>query len=242
MVDILVYPAGSSEAIRSAAFHLQKRGVPLVDHPTPEATHLLLDVPARTVPVSLLEQLPERITVVGGNLIHPELAESLKMDLLRNEAYLAANAAITADCAIRVAAEHMKTTFPDSPALVIGWGRIGKCLVRLLKDIGCPVTVAARKDADRAMLKALGYEAYEPGALPELGRFDLIFNTAPAPMLGKSQLSRCPAAVKIDLASLPGLEGEDVIWARGLPGRYAPESSGKLIAETFLKLCREGTS
>ena len=31
--------------------------------------------------------------------------------------------------------------------------------------------------------------------------------------------------------------GDDVLWARGLPGKDAPESSGKLIARTILRLC-----
>jgi hypothetical protein len=43
--------------------------------------------------------------------------------------------------------------------------------------------------------------------------------------------------VKIELASSPGLEGDDVIEALGLPGKYAPETSGKLIARTILRLC-----
>ena len=45
--------------------------------------------------------------------------------------------------------------------------------------------------------------------------------------------------VKIDLASKPGIEDEDVIIARGLPGIHFPESSGKLIADTLLRLCQE---
>ena len=43
-------------------------------------------------------------------------------------------------------------------------------------------------------------------------------------------------AIKIDLASVPGMNGDDVIIARGLPGKEAPESSGKLIADTILRL------
>jgi hypothetical protein len=42
--------------------------------------------------------------------------------------------------------------------------------------------------------------------------------------------------LKIDLASHRGIEGEDVIWARGLPGKDAPESSGKLIVKTAIRL------
>lgn len=235
MAEILVYTAGGSGAAPYAVEALRKAGIPLVDHPTPEVTHLLLDVPSREIPEGLLDRLPENITVVGGTLTCPALDGYRKLDLLKHEGYLAQNAAITADCAIRVAASRMERVFSGSRTLVIGWGRIGKCLASLLKSIGCSVTVAARKDADRAILAAIGYEVVHPENLTKPQQFHLIFNTAPAPVLNRKILSRCPDTLKIDLASRPGLEGADVIWARGLPGLYAPESSGKLIAETFLK-------
>lgn len=221
--------AGTGAAVEFARGFLRKQGVPMVDHPTPEITHLLLDVPSREIPGGLLERLPEDLCVVGGNLNLPELADYRKIDLLRNQEYLAKNAAITADCALRVAAEHLKTIFADTPALVIGWGRIGKCLASLLKQIGCPVTVAVRKEADRAMIDALGYQSIGIGEVPKGCR--VLFNTVPAPVLREG----FPDCLKIDLASSRGLEGKDVIWARGLPGRYAPESSGKLITDTFIK-------
>ena len=44
----------------------------------------------------------------------------------------------------------------DCKVLVIGWGRIGKCLAALLKGLEADVTVVARKETDRAILHALG--------------------------------------------------------------------------------------
>lgn len=242
MADILVYPAGSGSAAVFAAEQLKKHRIQLVDHPSPDVTHLLLDVPCREIPKELLRQLPESVTVVGGNLDRSELEGCRKLDFLKNDYYLAKNAAITADCAVRVAAARIKTVFSDTSALVIGWGRIGKCLAALLKQIGCRVTVAARKTSDRAMLNAFGFDTADSLQLSNPKKFDLIFNTVPSPVLNRYSLAGCPDTLKIDLASKPGLEGPDVVWARGLPGLYTPESSGKLIAETFLKLCREGTS
>ena len=43
-------------------------------------------------------------------------------------------------------------------------------------------------------------------------------------------------AIAMELASSPGMSGDHIISARGLPGKYAPEESGKLIAETFIRL------
>lgn len=251
MEHILIYPVGSTKACAFAGTYLQRAGYSLTDHPSPEVTHLLLDVPSFAADGSLrgggalsqvLERLPAETTIIGGKLNHPALTEHPVLDLLRDDDYLARNAAITAQCALRVAGSLLPTVLPDTPALVIGWGRIGKCLAKLLTGLGCPVTVAARKPADRAMLSALGYDAADisriPGILPGIR---LIFNTAPAPILDAGQMDTCKKCVKIDLASSPGLEGSDIIHARGLPGQYAPESSGALIAETITRHLREGT-
>lgn len=248
MKDLLLYPVGSTPACRYAADFLKQAGLSLTDHPSPEVSHLLLDVPSFAPDGSLrgggdvhslLRMLPEDICIVGGNLNQPALDGKRCMDLLKDEAYLAKNAAITAECALRVAYPRIDYVLEGAPCLVIGWGRIGKCLGRLLKALGTEVTIAARKESDRAMIQALGYEAVEISRLAEhLPKFRLVFNTAPEPVLNSGQLSLCPGCVKIELASKTGLEGEDVVIARGLPGGYAPESSGRLIAQTFLRLCK----
>ena len=246
----LIFPAGTTAAARYAADFLSKAGIPLTDHPTPEITHLLLDVPSFGPDgllrgggdiQSVLECLPQDITVMGGNLDHPALAEYKTADLLADAEYVSQNAAITADCALQVAAPLLKTTFSRTPTLIIGWGRIGKCLARLLRSIGADVTVAARKETDRAMLRALGYRAADTARIGDISRYRLIFNTAPELILDEAQTALCKNSVKIDLASKKGILGDDVVWARGLPGIYAPESSGALIAETFIKLLKEGS-
>lgn len=243
MKSMLLYPVGTTEAVRRAVSILHKEGIQIIDHPAPEITHLLMDVPSFAADGKLrggadaekiLERLPLDITVVGGNLGHSALAGYRTIDFLQDEAYIAKNAAITADCAMQVAAPLLKTTFADTPTLIIGWGRIGKCLGTILKSIGVPVTVYARKEKDRTMLRALGYDAVDAGA--DLSTFRLIFNTVPQIVFPQE----IPGCTKIDLASRRGLAGEDVVWARGLPGIHAPESSGNLIAQTFLMLCKEG--
>ena len=249
MKHILIYPVGTAKSCAFAEGRLEQAGFRITDHPSPEVTHLMLDVPSLAADGSLrdggslssvLERLPGDVAVIGGNL--PELVGHRTLDLLRDDEYLAKNAAITAECALRVAWPLLPAVLPDTPALVIGWGRIGKCLVRKLSALGCPVTVGARNPADWAMALALGFSAVDisriSGILPDIR---LIFNTAPAPILDAGILDRCKKCVKIDLASRPGLEGCDIVYARGLPGQYAPESSGILIAETIQRCFREGT-
>lgn len=251
MKHTLIYPIGITQSCTYASENLKQMGFSIIDHPAPEVTHLLLDIPSFRSDGCLrsgddlskqLSMLPKNVTVVGGNLDLPVLSQFSKQDFLKDPDYLARNAAITADCAFKTAAPLMKTTFADTPTLILGWGRIGKCLAQLLKSLGSPVTVAARKDSDRALLCALGYESLSFNALPDhLPRFRLLLNTVPAPVLSEQQLACCQNCVKIELASRNGLDGEDIIIARGLPGQLAPASSGHLIADTFYRLWKEGS-
>lgn len=249
MNSVLIYHKGTTAACAQAAAFLSDQGIGLVDHPTPEVTHLLLDVPSFAPDGQLrgggqlgavLERLPPDTVVIGGKLNHPDLHKHPVLDLLTDEEYLARNAAITAHCTLEIAASALETTFRETPTLIIGWGRIGKCLVSQLSGPGCPLAVAARNAKDRAMLAALGRKAVDiseiPGMLP---RTRLLVNTVPAPILNAEVLDKYPKCVKLDLASAPGLAGTGVIYARGLPGRYAPESSGRLIAQTILKTLKE---
>lgn len=242
-----VYCAGSTPAIRYASEILLERGIPVVHHPSEDVGYILLDVPSFDRDGALrgggnleelLSQLPRDTVICGGNLSEfiPEGYEAL--DLLQDEEYLARNAAITAYCTIQIAASLLPVTLADAPTLIVGWGRIGKCLARLLKELGASVTVTARNPAHRAALLSLGYGTGETEAI-HLQPFRLIVNTVPEMLLTADQLGECTRALKLDLASRRGLNSPDAIWARGLPGIHAPESSGRLIADTLIGLMRE---
>lgn len=241
MKNIVFYSVGNSPALNAAHTYLAASGYTVSDSPNETITHLLLPVPSFEPDgqlkgsgslESVLKQLPKDITVFGGNLNTPLLTDYETADFLKDEYYLSANAAITADCAIRIMRNNMHRTVNGTTALVIGWGRIGKHLARTLRDLGANVTVAARKAADRGMLESLGFHTEIPEQLNrKLAGYHVIFNTVPELIITES-----PSCLKIDLASVKGIAGDDVIWARGLPGKDAPESSGELIAETAIRL------
>lgn len=243
----IFYTAGRTDALQFAQAKLRELGCVFAHQPDDSVTHLLLDVPSLDPDGTLrgggsleeiCEKLPEGVTVCGGNLSTPVLTGYKTVDLLKDPLYLAENADITAHCAVKVALTRLPVTLKSCPVLVIGWGRIGKCLARLLRQMGASVTVAARKETDRAMILALGYDSIDTCALaPSLLRYRLIYNTVPVQVLSEDDLAECrPNCLKIDLASKSGMAGKDILWARGLPGKDAPETSGELIARTILRL------
>lgn len=156
----------------------------------------------------------------------------------RRPDFMAENGAVTAENALRVAMEEGRL-LRGSRALVIGWGNIGKPLALLLRAAGADTAVSARRGAHRAQIAALGLRPARTDALEALlPTRDLVFNTVPAPVLGRAQLELLPPeAAVIDLASAPG--GVDLDAARecgrralpalALPGRMTPRPAAEAI-------------
>ena len=229
MREIRVFPMSDGRAVEFAAQILKSKGVHVSKMLDASVTHVLLDVPTKEAAFS---EIPAGVTVIGGNLdalVHPS-----KVDLLREEQYLSENAAITADCALRLLGDRLPVAFRGCPILIIGWGRIGKCLASMLKALDADVSVAARKPSDLGMLTALGYGAVAMEHICPT-QYRAIVNTAPAQVLGDGE----EICVKIDLASKLGMMGENVLWARGLPGKMLPEESGACIARGVLRHLEE---
>ena len=129
----------------------------------------------------------------------------------------------------------MKKSAEGCNVLIVGWGRIGKCLGQLLNKSKAKVTIAVRKDTDRAMIQALGSRGISiADAAKELMHFDVIINTVPEMVL--PNMVTQPGCIALELASQPGMSGMNLIDGRGLPGKLAPRESGNLIARTFARL------
>ena len=233
MQKITFCTTGTSPALTFARHQLAAWGYTVLPKVTDQVTHLLLPVPILETGSAFWEQLLASLsnsaTILGGNL--PALPVPT-VDFLKDPYYTAENAAITAHCALNLAMQAMPRTLQNTKVLVIGWGRIGKCLTNYLHALGAEVTVAARDPSDRALLEAMGYAAIGTETIPAT-LFDLILNTVPAPIMDSRQAK--PGTILLDLASTPGITGDSVIYARGLPGKMAPESAGILMAKTALR-------
>ena len=229
--------AGESDALHHARNQLLQWGYEVSFAASHQTTHLLLPVPSFDAPgvikgnrliSDVLTNLPENATIFGGNL--PPLPRPC-VDFLKDEFYLGENAAITAHCALKIIQQHTGD-LTGAKVLVIGWGRIGKRLVSLLHGQGALVCVAVRKSSDMQALQELGYTALIPTQWNPI-QYNIIINTAPALLMHEADAH--PSALLLDLASTRGIEGNRVIWARGLPNRDAPDASGLLMAKTALR-------
>ena len=172
------------------------------------------------------------------------------LDYYEREELAVYNAAVTAEGAAELILHETPMALYSSRCLVIGFGRIGKILANRLRALGAEVSVSSRKASDMAWCRALGYEALDTLRLEgELGAFDTVINTVPAPVLGEKLLRELRSCrLCLDLASRPGgidltaaaKLGIKAVWALSLPGGAAPLTAGAAIMNTVYNMIREG--
>lgn len=169
-------------------------------------------------------------------------------DYYQREDFLIPNALLTAEGAVSIALKEYGKSIFSSRCLVVGFGRIGKILAKLLKNMGAKVTVSARSVKDVSLAKISGFETTNVSKINEKAEFDLIFNTVPALVLNEDVLGYLSSArMIIDLASAPGgtdkLAAEELgiklIPALGIPGKCFPEAAGEIIADVIYKMIEE---
>lgn len=191
---------------------------------------------------------------IGGK-ISKEISDMAKnydihiMDLFKREEIAVLNAIPTAEGAIQVAMEETETTIHGANIMILGFGRIGKILAKMLQGIGANVYVEARSYSDLAGIQSYGYN---PIHLTEielyLQEMDLVFNTIPSMILDEEMLLKLKKeCLVVDLASIPGgvdFEkakelGINTIWALGLPGKVAPMTAAKIMKDTIYNIIEE---
>lgn len=179
---------------------------------------------------------------------YPQLENGRVFDYSAKEEFSILNALPTAEGAVECAMNKYEGTISGSKCLVVGFGRIGKILAKILSSLDAEVTVSARKQEDFAYIKALGYESRNTEQMTSVRGYDLVFNTVPHMIFDRSLLMNTDRnTIIIDLASLPGgvdfeaarRFGTDAIRALSLPGKCAPKAAGEIIKSTVFNIIEE---
>lgn len=198
------------------------------------------------------ENIKDSALVLGGRInktVYDAFSDNKCIDYYQREELMIKNAVPTAEGAIEIAMAETGITLNKSKCLVVGFGRIGKVLSKILESLGADVYVSARKHQDLAWIDVYGYNAIHNNSIKDhVDKFDVIFNTVPNMIFNENILKKInPECVIIDLASKPGgidFEkasdlGLKVIWALSLPGKVAPITSGKIIKDTIVNIFSE---
>ena len=169
------------------------------------------------------------------------------IDYLTLDSFCLLNAVPTAEGAIARAIQDTDFCIWKSRVLVIGNGRVGKILAQRLKGLVCDLTVAARKERDFAFLDALGMKFIHTDTVAATAdNYDIIFNTVDTEIFKQDfyKLKNCflydlstKGCIDFEGAAVSGIKA---VKLPGIPGKTAPLTAGKIIAQTVIDLTRQG--
>lgn len=205
---------------------------------------------------TVIDSLPAGTLLVGGRIPEQVLDYAKEkgvktIDYFLSESFQIKNAYTTAEAALSIAMNNMKKCIRGARFAITGYGRIARSLAGLLFKLGGEVCVLARKESDLAWAEldgAVARRITEESIMEIRSGYDVIFNTVPSWLFFESFLSEMDKkTILVDLASSPGgvdvsaakRLGSRVLWAASLPGKYAPESAGELIADCIRNIASE---
>ncbi|MDR1891902.1 MAG: hypothetical protein LBQ48_02660, partial [Oscillospiraceae bacterium] len=175
VLDESVQKTGVSEAVENAG---------LVILPLPSGKNSpLLAAPLAASPLPLAEVFTSARAgqiILGGQLGEKLIAAAslrkiLLVDYLKREEMCILNAIPTCEGALEIALGKTEHTLFGSRCLVAGYGRLGRLLASMLRDLGARVAVFARRLPDFAWIKANRLQPLDKAGLEEkIGKMDII--------------------------------------------------------------------
>lgn len=198
-------------------------------------------------------------TVLLGGMVplekirEAEAAGMYVYDYYSSEAVIQRNGELTAEGAISIAMQELPVALDEARVGVVGCGRIGNALCRMLKSMNSNVTALARREEALSSAKACGCRTALLGTDTLIGMmkgYDAVFTTVPARIFSEEilkhseRLSDRRKTLFIDLSSSPGsfdpiaarTHDLHLLWALSLPGKYAPDSAGAVLGKEILRL------
>ena len=225
--------AAASEYLKSAPGEFSDKRIILLPIPTTRDGKLITGT---DIPLESVLSLVDNATLVAGYSIPHSLAEKIIergasiCDGAKDSDFLLENARLTAIGTVGVILTESKMAPEDMKIGVVGYGRIGKQLLRELLFLGASVTVFTEDDGSRLALSEQGVKTGSYNHEIDSSSFDLLINTAPRALdvSGDGQI--------YDLASGNYLEGlPRVKKLPSLPAKMFPLSAGKLYAKFIAK-------
>ncbi|MCL2051523.1 MAG: hypothetical protein FWG91_07340 [Lachnospiraceae bacterium] len=144
------------------------------------------------------------------------------------EEFLLKNAELTAEGLLAIIIQNTSYALDDAKILILGNGRCGKAILSILSRFSCQV------DIDDEIPESLPKDSY-----------NIVINTIPAPVLTRAFLQKfAKDCVFFEIASPPGgfdkIAVEELninlISCPGIPGLYSPQSAGKAIGQTVIRI------
>lgn len=170
-------------------------------------------------------------------------------DYFKREEVTVMNTVPTVQGIIKAIIDNIDYTVFSSKCAVFGYGRVAKITADTIYALGADVTVCARKQGDLATAQTKGFDSCMINEFyKKAHNFNILINTVPSLVIDKKILEKLRKdCLIIDVSSSPfGVDftaaydlGIKAIQCSSLPGKVAPKSAGKIIADGILNVIKE---
>ena len=190
--------------------------------------------------MDFLSLLPDKSKLFTSK--HSKLLNNKKHEfhfITEDEDFALKNAIPTSEGILEILIRESNITIHNSKSLVLGFGRIGKQISELLKNLGSDITVVTNDSNEKNIACNKGFNTISTDDLNKTKYcFNFIINTIPYKYLnGKIIYQIDIDTIILDVASFPGgidiLNNKKVkckiISAKGIPGKCAPATVASYI-------------
>lgn len=138
-----------------------------------------------------------------------------------------------------------------SKCLIVGFGRLGQILAKILQAFKADISIVARDDKDIVKITIDGYKALKYEELEKcITDYDFIITTVPQQVITPDHLNLLSGKdiLILDVSSVPYSFDHQLAERLGihayllpqLPGRFAPKTAGELLAHTIELILMRG--
>ena len=155
-----------------------------------------------------------------------------------DEFFTLKNALYTAESAVALAIMNTDFSLNNAEILILGNGRIGKYLSKILSSFCDNITVSARREKDFKYIQNHKLKSVNTNEISSLENYDVIFNTIPERSLLDTAINSISNnTLVIDLSSKnSGLKNSSrYIDAKALPCKYCEQSAAETLYHTINK-------
>ena len=196
------------------------------------------------IPLTDLLRDPKGKRLIAGYGIPLEIAREATArgiriaDVGTDERFLRDNAELTAHGAVGYILTKHDRGISDLCCGIVGYGRIGRLLCRLLLFLGATTVVFTHREEVRLELCGMGIDARSAEQIGSTDSLDVLINTAPARLITRegAEAITSGGCEIIELASGDNLpHGIEVTRLPSIPDRNFPVSAGKIYAAAVLR-------
>ena len=196
------------------------------------------------IPLTDLLRDPKGKRLIAGYGIPLEIAREATArgiriaDVGTDERFLRDNAELTAHGAVGYILTKHDRGISDLCCGIVGYGRIGRLLCRLLLFLGATTVVFTHREEVRLELCGMGIDARSAEQIGSTDSLDVLINTAPARLITRegAEAITSGGCEIIELASGDNLpHGIEVTRLPSIPDRNFPVSAGRIYAAAVLR-------